>query len=223
MDIRLLETCVTSSCYVAWVYSWFRLYPLQEELNDYMASLPGEDLERIWTAMWHSASMQEWEEQAREGLPTSACPPKDPDVETPPKVSVLGFDVPEETPEKVLQPLKKAQLIAQKKLEQQARKDKTTEKAKQKKSKSAKPDAKPGKKPGKKPAPKSKSCKANGKGCQKAKGTQGPLQKALAQFVKANKAEGKAYREIMKEWMESSEREAIVSTFDQSERKRRRY
>ena len=133
MDIRLLETCVTSSCYVAWVYSWFRLYPLQEELNDYMASLPGEDLERIWTAMWHSASMQEWEEQAREGLPTSACPPKDPDVETPPKVSVLGFDVPEETPEKVLQPLKKAQLIAQKKLEQQARKDKTTEKAEQKK------------------------------------------------------------------------------------------
>ena len=93
----------------------------QEELNDYMASLPDEDLERIWAAMWHCSATQEWEEQAREGLPTSACAPKGSDVETPPKVSVLGFDVPEDTPEKVLQPYKKAQLIAQKKLEQQVK------------------------------------------------------------------------------------------------------
>eukprot|EP00435_Cladocopium_sp_Y103_P050758 s1012_g15.t1 len=198
-----------------------------EELNDYVASLPDEDLERIWTAMWQNASMQEWEEQAREGLPTSARAPKDLDVETPPKVSVLGFDVPEETPEKVLQPFKKAQLIAQKKLEQQARKNKSAEKTEKTEEKPAKPgskpSAKPGVKPGKKPSPKSKPSQTEGKGGKKAKGTQAPLRDALSKFLKANKAEGKTHREIMKEWMDSAEREAIVSKFDQSERKRRRY
>ena len=193
-----------------------------------MASLPDEDLERIWAAMWHCSATQEWEEQAREGLPTSACAPKGSDVETPPKVSVLGFDVPEDTPEKVLQPYKKAQLIAQKKLEQQARKEKTAENAEEKSGKTTKPGVvatrkKPGKKPGKKPAPKSKVPTNKKQRCQTAKGTQGPLREALAQFVKGKKAEGKPYREIMKEWMESSERDAIVSKFDQSERKRRRY
>ena len=49
------------------------------------------------------------------GLPTSAAGPEQPD-------SIPGFEIPEDpeaTPEKVINPMKKAQLVAQKRVEQQ--------------------------------------------------------------------------------------------------------
>ena len=196
-------------------------------MTEFIAGLPEEDLERIWEAMWIAA---EWKDHAERGVPTSSAQPSP--TETPSKVPFVPVE--EQTPEKVLKPFRKAQLMATKRLQHQIR-NKTDDDPGAASQAQAQPSKKPtsSRKPTQKPAKAQKSKKEEKKNAKsktntktktksKAKG-QGPLQEALALFVKARRAEGLTHREIMAMWKESEERAEIVAQLDPSEVKRRRY
>ena len=63
-----------------------------------------------------------WEEDAKTGAPTSAAPPAKPDDKTPERAAF--FDVPLETPEAVPLPMKKVELAAEKRMQQQIKNSK---------------------------------------------------------------------------------------------------
>ena len=106
--------------------------------------------------------------------------------------------------------MRKAQLAASKRLEKELRESKV------------KPTVKPTSKPGAK-ADKDTKGKSQPKKPQEKKKYEGPLMKAMADFLQQKKMELFTFREAQGMWKTSSERDAITSTLSESERKRRRY
>ena len=127
--------------------------------------------------------------------------------------------VPVETPERVPYPHSKVQLAAAKRLENQlqnARKDKER-KVQKKPAKVSRKD------PPKKVMKEQKKVKPTKTGKKPSTPKGGPLASVMADFINNLKAQGYSYKQAQSLWRESSEREAIVSTMSESERKRRRY
>ena len=123
-----------------------------------------------------------------------------------------------ETPAKVVQPWKKAQLVASKKLEQQIKNDKKgshgavkCDKDAANKSEVTKGNTKP------KLAPTSK------KGQRKP--AAGPMGAAMTKFLQDYKKKHPeaSHRDAMEAWKVSKQRKKIVDSLDESERKRRRF
>lgn len=141
------------------------------------------------------------------------------------------LEIPEVSPEKVAQPYRKAQILAQKRMAAQIKKngqvntdpveepnppkdEKLEGKAKVPKKKSAgKPKAVKPKKP--------KTAKTEHKNPRKP--SDGPMQAAMKKFITEQKAQGSTHQEALKSWKFSSERAEIVSSLDLQEAKRRRY
>ena len=126
--------------------------------------------------------------------------------------------VPEHTPPPVLQPCKKFQLMAAKRMEAQMKQAEEKKKEKRstaegqeanlsRKSKAASRKAKP-----------SKKAKQ-----QKAGPENGPVYKTYQAFLCECKSHGMSHSESVKAWEGSDERAAIVNSMTEAERKKRRY
>ena len=166
-----------------------------------------------------------WKEVAENGGPTSASPPVTPAPKTFDKFS---FQIP--TPP-IVQPYKKAQLSAAKRLEkelkQQAVKNVKKEKGGDQRvlDKSKKTDAK-GKTTdakGKKTETKGKKAESKGKKAETKKQSKGPMEEAKKDYMAEAKRQGLSYKDSLWAWSQSEERYNIVSSMSESERKRRRY
>lgn len=155
----------------------------------------------------------EWLHDAKSGQATSASPP----TVTPPQDRFLRVS-PSRTPEKVPRPLQKVQLAANKRLQAQLKKLKNQPKNEpvSQSDQSGKPKPS-GTVPSKVSKPKTSSKKPLRKNNKS-----GPMQKAMAAFFQKAKAT-MSHREAQQAWMESSERECIVSSMSASERARRRF
>ena len=145
------------------------------------------------------------------------------------------LEIPEVSPEKIAQPYRKAQFLAQKRMAAQIKKNghvnagpveepipnssknaKLESKATVPKGKAAvKPKAKKPKKEQTKTAMKAR--KNPRKPCD------GPMQAAMKKYVTEQKAQGSTHQEALKSWKSSSERAGIVASVDLQEAKRRRY
>ena len=183
---------------------------------------------------------QEWARAASEGEPTSSHVPVtnpyvDPELVTPfrnPYVDIAD----DMTPEKPVAPYRKAQVVAQKKLEQQLRQsqrnqkksdnqdtaDKVNAKVTEKGAKGVKPKNTGNKKDAKPKKPKGKKTEKPCVGTRKA--PDGPMQAAMGSFLKKYKKDhGPDHRKALAAWKVSDERRAIIDSLDLPERKRRRF
>lgn len=156
--------------------------------------------------------VQNWKNRARSGVATSAFSP----VATPCRLTHGLKKVLDETPPPVIRPYRKTQLAAAKRLEKELQNAKGS-------------DLKPNSTKGKRKAKGNKDKKVD-----KTKGDSkkvppkrnhgnGPMAAAKNTFMQNMKSEGYSYRECLELWKESEEREAIVQSMSESERKRRRY
>ena len=130
----------------------------------------------------------------------------------------------------VVEPLKKAQLTAQKRLEKEkalkalkaSPKKKAKEEEQGKMSDKVKGKMYDKVKPIKEKQAKGKS-KDKGSGKAKRNASAGPLAIAMKEFIAAKRAEGLSYAEALKLWRTSTMRADIVGSLSASEQKRRRY
>lgn len=157
--------------------------------------------------------MQNWENRARSGVATSAYSP----VATPCRLLHGRVQVKDETPPKVIQPYRKTQLAAAKRLEKELQ----NAKGRDEKPKSTKGK---GKAKGNKVDKKIKGRPDRSKKVPpKRNHGDGPMAAAKNTFIQSMKNEGYSYKECVQLWMESEERDWIVQSMSESERKRRRY
>lgn len=177
----------------------------------------------------NDAEEAEWRADASAGLPTSAGKPAvlipSPAVLTPSPRSGY-FDVP--TPEKVPLPMSKCTLVADRKLQQELKKmkrgkenddkhnnnddgggDKANDKSKPKEKKEGKTEKA-------KKSDKTQKTELPNKRC-------GPMQPAMKEFIRKQKTLGKTHVEARELWLQSAERERIVSQVSEGERKKRRW
>ena len=168
------------------------------------------------------ASDAEWFEKATDGAPSSCRPPS---ATVTPRAKPFGFHEVDTTPTpcRAVQPFKKAELQASKRLQaamanpensdmQVAKKLKTTECAPEPKVDELRVDA--GQAPDVCAEPKPKKPRKAGNG---------PMQVHYASFISNKKAEGMSHLEAMRAWATSEERHAVLSLLPETERRRRRY
>ena len=176
----------------------------------------------------------EWKCAAIDGKPTSCHVPVvtnpyvDPELVTPFRHPYVDIDD-GMTPEKPVAPYRKAQVVAQKRLEQQLKQSRKNQqksdnqdrldKVSQPVTKKSKPI---GKKKDAKQKPKGK--KAEKETARTRKAPDGPMHDAMGKFlVKYKKEHGPSHIKALAAWKVSDERHAIISSLDPSERKRRRF
>ena len=153
--------------------------------------------------------VQNWKNRARSGSATSAFSP----VATPCRLTHGLQNVKDETPPPVIRPYRKTQLAAAKRLEKELQNAKSS-------------DSKKNSTKGKGKAKGNKVDKTKGRSKKvppKRNHGDGPMAAAKNTFMQSMKSEGYSYRECLELWKESEEREAIVQSMSESERKRRRY
>ena len=198
--------------------------------------LSPEDTRAITLALskrFNSDGCKQWEKDAGEGLATSSSPPmSEPAVVTPsrnPYVEIPDSD----TPMKVLMPYRKAQMVAEKKLELQLKqqKDKPPETQSDKTKPPPEESTKRPKTPKTAKTTKSTKTTKTTKSAKPAKpstkkqrkASAGPMQVTMAAFLKAKKEKGFSHRDAVAAWMVSGERRKIVESLGASECKRRRF
>ena len=179
-------------------------YMYQEDLGVYLHSLSYDKLVEIFAAL------------------KATCKPK----------GQAFLEIPEVSPEKVAQPYRKAQFLAQKRMAAQIKKNgqanthcveeanppndtefESKAEAPKRKAAAEKPNAVKPKKP--------KTAKKDGKNVRKP--SDGPMQAAMKKYITEQRAHGCSYQEALKSWKFSSERAEIVASVDLQEAKRRRY
>lgn len=161
---------------------------------------------------WYAQEWAAWESDAYDGHATSARGP----VATPQARRLLDFsyEVPSPEEPKVVEPMKKVQLAAAKRLEKQLRQKCESKEPKVPETKPA--DTVP---PQKKAKGKAKAKDEN----EEKKAYNGPLTEAMKKFLKEKMEQGFPYREAQQLWKTSAERAAITGQMSDRERKRRRY
>eukprot|EP00438_Fugacium_kawagutii_P023921 Skav205636 [mRNA] locus=scaffold2404:77442:77984:+ [translate_table: standard] len=180
--------------------------------------------------MHRAVEQKKWRDEAELGLPTSAggppgCSMDDVDTLTPQRPPYF-LDPPTTPLDKPLNPMKKAQLIAKRKMEKEMKKAGKVQ-ADAAKEKVAADDKPADEKVPEQNAPAEESpldaAPVDAAPKKKRKPSQGPLQDVMKEFMKAGKAAGKSYATRLDEWKKSDERRAVVEKVGASESKRRRY
>eukprot|EP00435_Cladocopium_sp_Y103_P001763 s657_g1.t1 len=170
---------------------------------------------------WYAHEWAQWESDAFDGHATSARGP----VSTPQARRLLDFSNEVHTPPgpKVVDPMKKVQLAAAKRLEKQLRQNGESQEPKVPETKpTAKVNGKGKNAKGKNA--KGKNAKGKAKDDEKPKKVySGPLTEAMKKFLKEKKEQGLSHREAQQLWKSSDERSAITGPMSDRERKRRRY
>ena len=172
----------------------------------------------------------EWIKTGRTGRPSSSRAPSQ-TRKTPDRAPL--FVVPENSPEKVVHPMRKVQLTAEKRMQQQLKvqangsaKGKAKEPAPKDKTpkKQSKAEAK-AKAKAKAPKEQSKAeAKAKAKTTAKTrKKHDGPMKEAMDAFFAAQKEAGVPWKDARQAWLKSDERSEIIATMGEAERKRRRF
>lgn len=190
---------------------------LQEGLEAYLTDLPEDDFARIWNAMNVAVQRKAWKDEAQEGEATSVRPPQPDEIVLVTPEPVSFFQVPgTDTPEKVLNPMRKIQLVAQRKLEQQLKKQKAEagQSAAEVNNSEIKPDTKPD--------AKTETKRAKGPKRPRRENN-GPMQDAMKEFFQLGKDAGKPHHQIREEWKKSAQRAAICDKLGEAERKKRKY
>jgi len=197
--ILLQLSIVFSTTYLLWQEHAWHLWEQQHGW---------EEADHQW-----AREIQAWQERAFNGEAASAKAPSA--VTPPPRPRDFSVEVP--TPDqKTIDPLRKTQLAAAKRLEKELKG------AKNKKLEPAGSSQK--KKPSSKKTKKTKGKESEkGEAGKKRKASDGPMMKAMSEFVKEARAAGSSYKEALSAWKNSKEREAIVMSLPAHEVKRRRY
>lgn len=161
------------------------------------------------------SDIAEWKTSAMKGEATSSeAPVQISPLLTPDHRPYVEVD---NTPPKVPNPMRKSQLIAEKKLQQQFKKKMEP--------KVANPDAGQGDSDCKKPKAKTSKAKSDGKSAKtkKRKPNDGPMKVAMDSFIKDGKKRGWNHAKCLRKWKTSQERLDIVNRLPAAERKRRRF
>lgn len=182
------------------------------------------------------ASDAEWFEKATDGAPSSHRPPS---AAVTPSAKPFGYHEVHTTPTplRVVQPFKKAELQASKRLQAAmanpgdaetltyAKKVKTDKMPPQHvgdEPRQVEPDQVPAEADGCDGGP--VPCTAGPSKAKKArKAANGPMQEHYAAFLVKKKGEGMSHLEAMRSWAASEERRAVLSTLPEAECRRRRY
>ena len=158
------------------------------------------------------SEVAEWKKSASRGEATSATPPAVIEPAVTPKGHKPYFEV--DTPAKIPNPLKKVQLVAEKKLEQQLKRQKKPNDA---------GDPEVSAAAGKTETSSGGGGKKKSQSGKKRKPNNGPMKVALDQFIAKKRAKGFSYMESLKLWSTSKQRQAIVDSLSPEERRRRRF
>lgn len=177
--------------------------------------------------------LEAWEHAAIEGHPTSSGAPlatSPPSLVTPTRNPYIDIDALESPEKKTLQPYRKAQLLAQRRLEHQtklAENKKKQEIEKEAAAEEAKVTEKTGEIKPKKTRPAKTETDADGdeKSTKKSrKAPAGPMQSTMTVWIQKHRQEhGSSHNKAREAWKLSAERRAIVLSLPEPERKKRRF